>query len=104
LKNTPITAQALFYKKWEFPCADSAVLTVFETLKNIDFQGGIPTFKYETKMRQMTVKGDSQRKIAKCIRHVVVQCCKIACSNVLLEIVCVCLLQNKPCVQHVLFF
>jgi len=31
--------------------ADSAVLTVFETSKNIDFQGGIPTFKYKTKMR-----------------------------------------------------
>jgi len=64
LKNTLITAQASFYKKWEFPCADSAVLTVFERLTNIDFQGGIPTFKYETKTRQITVKGDTPRKIA----------------------------------------
>jgi len=36
----------------KIPLADSTVLTVFETLKNIDFQGGIPTFKNETKTRQ----------------------------------------------------
>jgi len=33
----------------------STVLTVFETLKIIDFQGGIPTPKNETKTRQVVL-------------------------------------------------
>jgi len=37
--------------------ADSTVLTVLETLTNIDFQVGIPTFKNETKTRQLIILG-----------------------------------------------
>jgi len=53
LGNTPIKVSVLFFR-----FKHRAVLTVIETLKNIDFQGGgIPTF---SKTRQCFLKGIPQ--------------------------------------------
>jgi len=63
LGNTPITP---ITKSGNSPIV-SAVLTVFETLKNIDFQVGIPTFKNETKTRQLVLMGVFPKIFSSCI-------------------------------------